>query len=177
MNAFTKLFSKQRAAAADVYAGIADLRARIAVLEDERARVEELPVPLDEAVAALDRWLDDLEGRYSVSVGSFTTGRPGSGPALTMGDHSILPGLLLAAARDAIRNALADHLADYYEGREAASAAEKAKRLASIHDELDALCRVEERLIREAEASNLPILRRETAAPEIVIATDDELAD
>ena len=177
MNAFTKLFSKQRAATADVYAGIADLRARIAVLEDELGRVEDLPVPLNEAVAAVDRWLEDLEARHSVSVGSFTTGRPGAGPALVMDERSILPSLFLAATRDALRAALVDQLSDHYEGKDAASALEKAKRISAIQDELDALCRVEERLIREAEAAGLPILRRETAPVEIVLAPDDELAN
>ena len=175
MNAWTKLFKRQRDATSDVFGGIAELRARIAVLADERARIDELPVPLEEALASVDRWLDDLEARHSLPVGGFTTGLPGSAPALTMGEHSILPSLFISACRYQIREAIADRLADHYEGKDAASASEKDHRLAEIDAELLGLCKVEERLVREAERSGLPILRRETAPVEIVLAPDEDL--
>lgn len=175
MNAWSKIFKRQREATADVFGGISELRARITILEDERARVEDLPVPLEEAVASVDQWLDVLEARHSLSVSGFTTGLPGSAPALTMGEHSILPGLLMGACREAIRQAIADRLGDYYEGRDAASASDKNRRLAEIDAELLGLFKIEERLVREAERSGLPILRRETAPVEIVLAPDEDL--
>lgn len=72
------LVSKQRDAVAEVTGTVGDLRNRIARAQEEIAVLERTPVPLEDATAALDMWLDRQVSRAieSVPVGSLMHGQP-----------------------------------------------------------------------------------------------------
>jgi len=170
----SKLLKRQRDAAADVHGALAEIRAQIAALEDQRARTETLPRTFDDAMRAVDDWLDGLE-RDTISISGFLSDDPRDLPHLDLGKFSALPGLFVASCRDLIRAHIAAALEDRLEGRETVNAVQREERLAAIDAELDGVCRAEERAVREAEAAGVPILRRAEARPEIVLLPDGDL--
>ena len=166
-------FSKS---APDLAGEIAALREQITLRLDDRARVETLPRPFEDATQQVDAWLDSLEEAANLSISGFTTGAANTWPIISRDNgHFKLAGLLAAGCRDGIRQAMLDRLSDWYEDRDAATAEERNRRLVEIDADIDRLCRREEALIREAEAQGQKILRREDAPPAVVLAYDADL--
>lgn len=160
----------------DLAGEVAALREQIVLRLDERARVEVLPRPLEDAVQQVDAWLDGLEEAANLDVGGFTTGAANSWPLIHKDNaHFKLAGLLVAGCREGIRQSMVDRLSDFYEDRDAATLEERNRRLAEIDADIDRLCRREEALVREAEAQGMKIVRREDAPPAAVLAFDADL--
>lgn len=182
------LLSRQQAASRDAFAAIAEVRERRLALLAEREHVESAPMPPDDATPAVEAWLDAVAADFDVSFQALVHPEWRSSPSLSFprqhGGAGLdaapavrqLLGLVVMVNREAVRDIIERSLADAVEGREAISNADRARRLGSIDAEVNAIERIEEQLIREAELANLPVLRREDARPEIVLLTDAALA-
>lgn len=176
MIAISKLLKKQREATADIFGQLETLRDRITILVDERVTVENWPQPFDEAVTSLDAWLQSIGFGQTVNIAGFTTGSFSDHPVISDRAAGLMAmGLLVAASRDRVRAVLVDELRAFYADRQSGTRAEKIARLREIDGELLVLEREEERIVREAEAAGIPVLRRENASPQIVLSYDDDL--
>jgi len=182
------LMARQEAAVRDVHSSLADVRERRLALLADRERVENAPVPLEDAERALDAWLDQVAGESAFSVRSLAYPTWGSSPSLAFirrPDTQMLDAkpaveqilaLLVASNRAGVRDLFARALADELEGKDAIDNGDRARRLAAIDAEIAAVEKVEETLIREAELAGLPVLRREDARPDVVLLSDAALA-
>lgn len=169
-----KLLAGSRKAAASVSDGLQELRFRRLRLLDERDEIAARPVPKDEALAALDRDLDELidTAKRETNIRSLTRA---DNPAWTIPQNGMLLGLLIGANRDAFRSHLAEMIAPAYADAKPIEAAEREAALRRIDDDLFDLETAEEAAIRSAEAAGLSVLRRADADPRAVLASDQEL--
>lgn len=182
------LLSRQQAASRDAFAAIDEVRSRRLALVAEREHIESAPMPPDDAAPAIETWLDETAAAFDVSFRSMLHPDWRTAPSLSFprqhGGVGLdaapavrqLLGLLVMTNRAAIRDIIVRSLEDAAEGRETISNADRARRLGSIDAEVNAIERVEEQLIREAEMAGLPVLRREDADPAIVLLGDAALA-
>jgi hypothetical protein len=170
-----KLLAGSRKAASSVSEGLQELRMRRLRLIDERDEIAARPVPKDEALAALDRDLDELIAiaKRETNMRSLTRA---DNPAWTIPQNGVLLGLLLGANRAAFRDQLADMIAPVYaNGSKPIAADEREAALRRIEEELLDIELAEEAAIRAAEAAGLTVLRRADADPKAVLASDAEL--
>lgn len=170
-----KLLAGSRKAAASVSDGLQELRLRRLRLLDERDATAARPVPKDDALAALDRDINELVdiAKREANVRSLTRA---DNPSWTIPQNGLLIGLLIGANRDAFRDQLAAMLEPAYaNGAKPISADEREATLRRIDDDLLDLEIAEESAIRASEAAGLSVLRRADADPRAVLAADDEL--
>lgn len=170
-----KLLAGSRKAASSVSEGLQELRLRRLRLLDERDEIASRPAPKDEAVAALDRDIDELVAiaMRETNVRSLIRAEA---PAWTIPPNGVLMGLLIGANRDAFRKQLAEMIAPAYEnGAQPIAADEREATLRRIDDDLIDLEKAEEAAIRGAEAAGLSVLRRVDADPRAVLASDEAL--
>ena len=171
-----KLLAGQKKATAAISDGLAELRMRRLRLLDERDELASRPVPKDEALAALDRDIDELVAiaKRETNVRSLT--RAGN-PAWTIPANGILIALLIGANRNAFRDQLAAMLEPTYSNdAKPISAEEREAALHRIDEDLLELELAEEAAIRSAEAVGLHVQRRADADPRAVLAGDDALS-
>lgn len=171
-----KLLAGSRKAASSVSEGLQELRLRRLRLLDERDEIAARPVPMDAALAALDRDLDDLlvTAKRETNVRSLTRA---DSPSWTIPQNGILIALLISANRHSFRDQLAELIAPAYaNGAKPIEADEREATLRRIDDELLDLEMAEEGAIRGAEAAGLSVLRRADADPRAVLASDEELS-
>ena len=170
-----KLLNGSRKAAASVSDGLHELRKRRLRLLDERDDIASRPVPQDEAVAALDRDIDELVeiAKRETNVRSLTRAES---PSWTIPQNGLLIGLLIGANRDAFRSQLAEMIAPAYADAKPIEAVEREAALRRIDEELVDIELAEESAIRAAEATGLSVLRRADADPQAVLASDAELS-
>ena len=170
-----KLLTGSRKAAASVTDGLQELRMRHLRLLDERDEIAARPVPQAEAIAALDRDIDELVeiAKRETNVRSLTRAE---NPSWSIPPNGLLIGLLIGANRDAFRKQLAEMIAPAYEnGAQPIAADEREATLRRIDDDLIDLEKAEEAAIRGAEAAGLSVLRRADADPRAVLASDEAL--
>ena len=170
-----KLLTGSRKAAASVSEGLEELRMRRLRLLDERDEIAARPVPQSEALAALDRDIDDLvsAGIENTNISSLTRSER---PSWSIPGNGILLALLVGANRDAFRDQLTTLIKQSYAGGAKPIADDdRAATLRRIDDDLLDLERAEEATIRSAEAAGLPALRRADADPRAVLLADQEL--
>lgn len=170
-----KLLAGQKKATAAISDGLAELRMRRLRLLDERDELAARPAPKSEALAALDRDIDELVAiaKRETNVRSLT--RAGH-PAWTIPANGLLIALLIGANRNAFRDQLAAMLEPAYSNSaKPISADEREANLRRIDDDLLDLELAEETAIRAAEAAGLSILRRADADPRAVLASDEAL--
>lgn len=170
-----KLLAGSRKAATSVSEGLRELRMRRLRLLDERDATAARPVPQADALAALDRDIDELvaTAKRETNVRSLTRAE---NPAWTIPQNGILIALLIGANREAFRSQLAEMIAPAYADAKPIEAAEREATLRRIDDELLDLEMAEEGAIRGAEAAGLSVLRRADADPRAVLASDEELS-
>ncbi len=171
-----KLLTGSRKAAASVTDGLQELRMRRLRLLDERDEIAARPVPQAEALAALDRDIDELVAiaMRETNVRSLIRAEA---PAWTIPPNGVLMGLLIGANRDAFRKQLAEMIAPAYEnGAQPIGADEREATLRRIDDDLLEVELAEEAAIRAAEAAGMSVLRRADADPRAVLAGDDALS-
>jgi hypothetical protein len=169
-----KLLAGSRKAATSVSEGLQELRMRRLRLLDERDATAARPVPQADALAALDRDIDELvaTAKREINVRSLTRAE---NPAWTIPQNGMLIALLIGANREAFRSQLAEMIAPAYADAKPIEAAEREATLRRIDDELLDLEMAEEAAIRGAEASGLSILRRADADPRAVLLADKDL--
>lgn len=172
---------------------VEELRREIVTARDERKRLRGLPLPLGEAVRRLDDWLDRVEDEAITVLPLYNLTR--SGPDVAAGLDASLPvvstadgvafdvrpavaqvlGLLVASNRDRLRGVVIERLREWYGDRDTATPGEADARIAEIDAKLLRLELQEERLIREAEAAGLTVLRRADLDPRVALAADEAL--
>lgn len=170
-----KLLTGSRKAATSISEGLHELRMRRLRLLDERDETASRPVPLADALAALDRDIDELVAiaQRETNVRSLTRAE---NPSWAIPQNGILLGLLIGASRAAFRDQLAAMLEPAYaSGAKPIAADEREATLRRIDDDLLDLEIAEESAIRAAEAAGLSVLRRSDADPRAVLASDEEL--
>ena len=170
-----KLLSGSRKAAASVSEGLEELRLRRLRLLDERDETSARPVPKSEALAALDRDLDDLiaAGLENTNISGLTRAERPSWP---VPQNGVLLALLVGASRDAFRDQLATLVGQTYsDGQQPIAADDRVRELRRLDQDLFDIERAEESTIRAAEAAGLPALRRADADPRAVLLADQEL--
>ena len=170
-----KLITGSRKAASSVSEGLQELRLRRLRLLDQRDDISSRPVPQSEALAALDRDLDDLisAGLENINVRSLTRA---DRPSWPIPQNGVLLALLVGANRDAFRDQL-EALIDqtYSDGQQPIAADERVRELRRIDQDLMDLEIAEESTIRAAEDAGLPALRRADADPRAVLLADEDL--
>jgi hypothetical protein len=141
------------------------IRNRIAELKVEAKAIEAAPLPLEEAVADLDAWMDHLAGHRQMNVGMHLSPHGRSvWPKLDVEELFVTLRPTIRAVRlDAIQRELAGRLPGLPQE-------ERAARLAEIDRQLLALEISEEAMIEEAEAAGIRIARRVDADPRAVLA-------
>lgn len=152
---------------------VADVRAAVVRLQDERRAVEAAPIPQDEAIPLVDTFvtgaLFGLSQFSSVEdiVASAAHGRPIDLRALTADQRvAVLVAALGPVLRVRFREVLADHYGDLAVGL---AADDRQARLRAIDAELVALEREEETLIRELAEAGVVVDRRGDASPAVVL--------
>lgn len=149
---------------------IAQLRARIAELQAERATLRASGDSHAEVCAGIDEFCQNAAARgdqslgYAVMSGTLAEGltvKPGPGGVI-----DLAPVLASLMGADAMAAALQRHVRLMADGP---NAADRAARLAEISAELDRLERDEETQIEASEATGAPIARRADARAEIVL--------
>ena len=160
----------------EALSAIRDLNAR---LRDRRRRIERAPVPLEEAVAAVDRHLRHTAETCGADalLGDLMGGGGRGAARFPAIENKAMVKLLTAAAADLVRDFLVRRLEAAYsaEGARPLAADERAKSVARLDADLLDAELAEERLIREAERAGLSVLRRADADPRALLAHDDEL--
>lgn len=152
---------------------VADVRAAVVRLQDERRAVEAAPIPQDEAIPLVDTFVDRaLAGLSQFAdpdeiVASAAHGRPIDLRALTA-DQRVA--VMVAALGPVLRLRFRELLADHYTGLSVGLAADdRQARLRAIDAEVVALEREEEVLIRELAEAGVTVDRRGDADPRAVL--------
>lgn len=190
LDAFKK-FRAPRDAVASSFAVLDALREATAEKKAEIARIERAPVPVAEAMTAIEDWMaeaataavDGLSLRALLEPGraaegirlpvafSHVDGKatiPDASPAV-----AALLGLFIATNGPALRKVLAAQLADLSEIRgEAIPAAERAARIEAARAELLEAELLEEAATRQIEAAGLDVARRPDADPRALLCAD-----
>lgn len=149
---------------------VEQLRARVAILQDERYRLTNMAVPKQVALQRLAIWLDQMAQPITgFNVSSFAERDDFRAPDV----HG--PRFIAAAIALAAKPALTERLEAYYSKQTVVSEAERDQARAKLDAELLDLELAEESLIREAEAAGLTILRRADADPRAVLAAQSSL--
>lgn len=168
-----------------------DLRSQITQLSAERAAVLAAPRPVEQILEALDAHLDELatdavdrlrlarllDRRAPVRVGlPLTLGRDLAELNVNTGvAMNNLFGLLIVAARQPLRDLIADQVADLMAHREPLTDQQITGRVAEIDTALLATEMAEEASIRALETAGIEVQRRADASPLAVLAADAAL--
>ena len=174
----SKLFARQKSATRDLVDGLEKLRVNNLVLRDQAEGLRRLPVDRKRAIAAVDAGIAALAGQYDDRhlIGGLT--RPMDGHphlALDRLPANMAPAFLAVVVPDLLRAALIERVDGFYADREDPPENQRAKLIAQLEAEIADLEAAEEGLIRQAERSGLPILRRADADPRAVLAADTSL--
>ncbi|RAZ83299.1 hypothetical protein [Cereibacter johrii] len=182
----------QREAAVGAFDALENMREQVAAAKAEIRRIEAAPQPLEDAMAAFDRWadqqvvdaidglpsgrlLDPLEARRGLTREAVRV----DGMTIIAPEIDNVRGLLLASptVRAEIRTVIEGQLRDRLQGKEAMSPDTRAKKLARAQADLLALELAEEAAIRAMERAGLPALRRLDADPRALLASDTSLPE
>ena len=158
---------------------IQQIRERIEALREERERIEGLPRPAEEIIASFGAFLDEAENKGDLIYFAerFRTANPRSWPDSIQRDPgTMLFAWMIACCRDLLVERFSEMARDVVDGMQTADAAEQQRLLDDVDAEIEALCRQEEMLIRQAEGDEIVINRRADAPPHVVLAHAEDLA-
>lgn len=165
-----------------VTTGLDVVRAEGSRLRDERQSIADLPAPVGDLMAIIDKKLDEA------AASAFDQNRTPTLLTLIDGDEyghrglyfsqepRFILNLLLTLNRDAIRALLEKEIARATANRTEMSSEDKAAAFARIDVELEQAEAAEELSIRALEAAGHDVVRRGDASPQIVLAFDADLA-
>ncbi|EGJ21214.1 hypothetical protein RSWS8N_04010 [Cereibacter sphaeroides WS8N] len=182
----------QREAAVGALDALESVRAQIDDARTEIRRIASAPQPLEDAMAAFDRWadqqvvdaidglptgrlLDPIEARRGLTREAVRV----DGMTLLAPEIDAVRGVLLASptVRAEIRAVVEGQLRDRLQGKEAMNPDTRAKKLTRAQADLLALELAEEAAIRAMERAGLPALRRPDADPRALLASDTSLPE
>lgn len=168
-----KITTARRAlsAAGDSVEGV---RAAIRQLEAERQAVRSAPVPLNEAVAAVEQTVDRLAAHAIYTNADTLLAAAQRGEPATFDLHTTNPaalaGFLVQCLRVPFRAALVAQLESAYAGLQPGLPSDaRAEKLADLDRQLLELGRQEEQLIDDLAALGLDVARRGDADPRCVL--------
>lgn len=169
-----KLLAGATAATRDLTLAIDQLRAKRLVVLDEIDRIGGLPIPMDQAFAAITRDLDRMvEGaRDTVYTPALLRS---SAPRLQAPTTEGMIGLLVTSNRDEFEKTIRSIVAAEYDGIDVMEPAARVDALTALAADLAGLERAEEALIRAAEREGLSLMRREDADPDVLLLADEDL--
>ena len=150
-------------------------RDEIASLRTERDAIESAPRPIGDVLADLDLHLDFL-ATASVDALSLDCLRARGAAVELKATAPITLGLLVAIAREPLRQIIADQLGDLEKNRPGLAEKDRLARLAEIDRAILAAELAEERALRALERQGVMIARRADASPLAVLAADQALA-
>ena len=161
-------------AAREARDAVAETRDDLLAAKSHRARLASAPVPMVEAVAALDLGLDALVADCASAVPLANLVMPARQSQLVVYDHPKAAIAIAAAAGAAqLRSTIIGRLEEFYRDKAPLTREAREAAVTRADAEILALELAEETLIRRAEADGLRILRRHDADPEAVLATLD----
>ncbi|RHZ95337.1 hypothetical protein D1122_14895 [Cereibacter sphaeroides] len=182
----------QREAAVSAFDALENMREQVAAAKAEIRRIASAPQPLEDAMAAFDRWadrqvvdaidglptgrlLDPIEARRGLTREAVRV----DGAILLAPEIDAVRGVLLASptVRAEIRAVVEGQLRDRLQGMEAMNLDTRAKKLIRAQADLLALELAEEAAIRAMERAGLPALRRPDADPRALLASDASLPE
>jgi hypothetical protein len=154
---------------------LAELRARIAALQAEIERVEQAPIPRDEAVARVPMLVDGLAQRWTPVVSDLMRPAMPSVETIFQGatsDPWTLGGVLAKVARDGLVAVLTQELEALYLdiAGSCIPSAERPARLRELRAELLENETTEETVIVEAARAGIKLNRRGDADPRAVLS-------
>ena len=156
------------------------LRDTIAALKGDIARVEQAPIPFDEAAARLAPLVDALAARWTPIVSDLAHPAMPSVEGILQAaasDAWTLSGVIASISREGMIGALTASLSSHYAGVDAASCiplAERTARLEELNTKRFAAECAEERLICDARRAGMLLDRRGDADPRAVLSVLDE---
>lgn len=154
---------------------IDERRDQIEALRAERAAIENAPRPLGDVMAAIDDHLDFLA---TASVDALALhGLRARGAAVELkASAGVTLGLLVAVAREPLRQILADQLRDLEAARPGLAEKDRLARLAEIDAQILRAEMSEESATRQLERLGVMIARRADLSPLVALAADAALA-
>ncbi|AXQ93004.1 hypothetical protein LV780_03765 [Cereibacter azotoformans] len=180
----------QREGAVGALDALETMRAQIDDAKAEIRRIASAPQPLEDAMAAFDRWADQ---QVVAAIDGLPTGRlldpiearrGLTREAVQVGGLTLLPpeidnvrGVLLASptVRAEIRAVVEGQLRDRLNGLEPMDPETRRKKLGRAQADLLALEMAEESAIRMMERAGLPVMRRPDADARALLAADASL--
>lgn len=158
-------------------------RDQIAALRQDRAKVEGAPRPLGDVMTDLDQHLDALatDAVDALAIYKLRDRRGLSGLKLSESGHAevavkTLFGLLVAVAREPLRQIIVGQLEDLESARPGMAEADRTARLIEIDAQILAAELNEEASIRQLEVMGVMIQRRADLSPLAALAADAALS-
>lgn len=158
-------------------------RDRLGALRQDRAQIEAAPRPLANVLDDLDQHLDQIatSALDGLSLHQLRDRRGMSGLKLSQSGHASvetanLLGLLVAVAREPLRQIIAGQLQDLDQARPGMAEADRTARLAEIDKEILTAEMAEESALRRLEAQGVSIARRSDLSPLVALAADAALS-
>lgn len=158
---------------------IAEVRAEIAAVQNQMAKLEDRPVDRATIEATLDHGLEGLAGRGSYAfklLARRLTGWGGEGSHFEIADDDLGP-MMVAMLRDQLRAGALAAVAQVMGSDTGITEEERDTERARLEGEVLALELAEEALIREAEAAGLSIPRRTDMHPAAELAPASALPE
>lgn len=149
-----------------------EIRQRVRDLQAERDDLNRRPVSREEAIAALDRWLQDQRDEHwrETNVNGLLKGSANLSLHVTRftGDRDFAP-LLAAAIPDSLRAYYVERIDAALAERAPMSTAERQHRASEIDGELYRLEAEEEQIVRRLNADGERVVRRGDQDPRTVL--------
>ncbi|CUX23206.1 conserved hypothetical protein [Agrobacterium deltaense Zutra 3/1] len=160
-----------QAASQNINNGISELRRHIQDIKRERSKVVDLPISKEETLERVDAMIDHLtrDARYF-----YPDPKDISRPGFSANNISAISILIAQRASDMAEKMKRD-VEDFYASAVGITSDERENRLRDIDRKILDAELAEESLIRAAENSGFPILRRRDADPRAVLAHDKVL--
>jgi hypothetical protein len=174
LKSVSALLSRTRSAGQELRDGVEGIRSKVAKLKAKKVEIESLPPTLDVALARVDGWVEHIT--YATRQRMIEPEHFVQSPlAYVAPGHPNLSDNFFAYLAPMFGEVVKKRVDDVYQNTAGITETERQKQLDAVdRDLLDAEL-AEESIIRAAEASGFPVLRRSNADPRAVLAADEAL--
>lgn len=163
-------------AVSDVLAEIDRIRQAIAAHEAQRPKIARTLLPRAEAEQRAKDAIRKAAAGWSLGAEMYASPGTAGPPRFAMALRETPVTFISALMGDRMVEMAMAELALFYRDNPATlTDAQRAEMLETIDAEIFKLCRTEERLARQAETLGIPVDRRASAPPILVLAPDNEL--